>query len=148
MKLALMVAELPPRIDGIGDYTARLAEELARTDTVTVYTNDQRAHDPISGVRIVAAFRYENTASVGAVLAHLKADPPDWFVLQYNPFAYGKWGRNGHLPRLLWGIRRQLPRTGVAVMFHERHVPLRNNSLRFRVMAERMRIFHGSAPAQ
>lgn len=135
MKLALMVAELPPRIDGIGDYTARLAEELARTDTVTVYTNDQRAHDPIPGVAIVPAFRYADTASVGSVFDRLAADPPDWFVLQYNPFAYGKWGRNGHLPRLIWRIRRRLPQTRVAIMFHERHVPLRNNSVRFRVMA-------------
>ena len=49
------------------------------------------------------------------------ADPPDWLIVQYNPFSYGRWGYNPYLPAAVNLLRR---RTGirVALMIHEAFV--------------------------
>ena len=133
MKITIIAAAMPPQMDGIGDYTAHLAGELAKAHGVAVLTSRARAHTAIPGVAILPAFDPGQPTSCCQLLPPIRAAQPDWLLLQYNPFAYGKWGRNPHLPRVMALVKRQNPQTRLAVMVHEPFVPL--NSLKFAVMA-------------
>ena len=132
MKIHIISAALPPLLDGIGDYTANLAAELARSTSVTVLTGAP-APSPIPGVRVEMAFSADEPRSVWNLVGRVSADPPDWVLLQYNPFSYGRWGRNLHLPRVMRRIKRDAPGARFALMVHEPFVPL--TSWQFAVMA-------------
>ena len=83
MKITLISPALPPALDGIGDYSAFLSEELARQGhEVTVLTGTD--FSPISGVRIQKW--PPSDKGIFGVLPLIEADPPDWILLQYNPF--------------------------------------------------------------
>ena len=123
LKIHVISAALPPQLDGIGDYTANLAAELARSVTVKVFTGAQ-APTPIPGVRVETALTVDEPRSVWNLAAGVAADPPDWVLLQYQPFSYGRWGLNLHLPRVMRQIKRRHPRTRFALMVHEPFVPI------------------------
>jgi glycosyltransferase involved in cell wall biosynthesis len=123
LNIIIIAAALPPQLDGIGDYTACLAAELARSASVTILTGAPTP-DPIPGVRIETVFSADAPASVQGIADYVKANPPDWVLLQYNPFSYGKWGLNLHLPETLRRLRRVSPGTRLAVMVHEPFVPI------------------------
>ena len=131
MRLTLVAAAVPPAWDGIGDYTACLAGELAaghRGHAVTILTGDAAAAAarPVPGVTVRGAFDPARPASAGRLLDAIAAGEPDWLVLQYNPFSYGRRGFNLHLPRAMARVRERSPATRVAVMFHETYVPVVN----------------------
>jgi glycosyltransferase involved in cell wall biosynthesis len=115
---------LPPKLDGIGDYTARLAACLAETSMqVKVLTGIGPQSEPIPGVEITHPFSTQRRHSVLGLADCIIRDEPDWVVLQFQQFAYGRWGLNPFLPLTMRRIKQQCPRTGVAVMFHEDFVP-------------------------
>ena len=132
MKICIIAAALPPQLDGIGDYTANLAAELARSATVTVLTGAPTP-DPIPGVRVETAFAADDPRSVWNLVGRVAQDKPDWVLLQYNPFSYGRWGKNLHLPRVMRRIKCDVPGTRFALMVHEPFVPI--ISPQFAVMA-------------
>ena len=123
MKIHIIAAALPPQLDGIGDYTACLAAELAHSADVTVLTGAP-SPGPIPGVRIETAFSVDDPASVKGIARFVEADKPDWALLQYNPFSYGRWGLNLHLPEVMRQIKRRCPGTKFALMVHEPFVPI------------------------
>lgn len=123
MRMAVISAALPPQVNGIGDYTARIAEELAKSVTVSILTAQGHAHTPIANVPIFPVFRADQPASVKAIAAPIQQEKPDWILLQYNPFSYGAYGLNLHLPHILGRLRKKLPATRLAVMVHEPFVP-------------------------
>ncbi len=123
LRIHLISAALPPQRDGIGDYTACLASELSRSAEVTVLTGMPRPA-PIPGVCVQTAFSAQDPASVRQIAQIAAADRPDWALLQYNPFCYGRWGLNLHLPETMRRLRRVSPGTRVAVMVHEPFVPV------------------------
>ena len=133
MRVHLIAAALPPALDGIGDYTALVAAELARSATVTILTA-QANPEPIPGVAIETVFSASEPRSVWNLARHIKAAPPDWVLLQYNPFSYGQWGLNLHLPLVIRQIQRRHSGTKIAVMVHETFVPFGVN-WKFRVMS-------------
>ena len=124
MKIDLICSALPPALDGIGDYTAHLAVELAGTAQVRVLTGSAQPWDAIPGVPIVSAFDAKAPATMSALSARIAADPPDWVVLQYNPFSYGRRGLNLRLPQVMRAIRRGGFGTKFALMVHEPFVPV------------------------
>lgn len=132
MKLHIISAALPPKLDGIGDYTAYLAAELARSLDVTVLTG-MPDPAPIPGVRVETAFSADEPRSVWQLVDRVVQEKPDWVLLQYNPFAYGRWGLNLHLPRVMRRIKQVSPGTRFALMVHEPFVPI--ISPQFAVMA-------------
>ncbi len=123
MKLHIISAALPPQLDGIGDYTAQLAAELARTTDVTILMGAPTP-DPIPGVRVETVFDAHAPRSVWNLVDRVVQDKPDWVLLQYNPFSYGRWGLNLHLPEVLHKLRKQ--QVKVAVMAHETFTPATN----------------------
>ena len=133
MKLHIVAPALPPLLDGIGDYTAALVAQIADRADVTLLTGEGYEPAPIANARIVPAFRADAPQSVLNIGQIIRRERPDWLLVQYNPFMYGKWGRNPHLPIMLQALKRDLPGTRLAVMGHESFVPA--NSLRFAVMA-------------
>lgn len=123
MKITIIAAALPPQLGGIGDYSARVAAELARTQDVTVLTGTPLA-DPIPGVRIETVFSPDKPSSVNQIAEFIEANPPDWVLLQFEQFSYGKWGLNPFLPRAMQQIKRRCPQTRFAWMAHEDFVPI------------------------
>jgi glycosyltransferase involved in cell wall biosynthesis len=127
VKVAMIAAALPPQLDGIGDYSARIAAEMAKTCEVTVLTGDDAAHDPIPGCEMVTSFTPMNPATMGTLAEKVIALKPDWVLLQYNPFSYGKRGWNPNLASAMARIKRESPGTRIAVMAHETFMPLKGS---------------------
>jgi hypothetical protein len=125
MNVALAFPELPPRLDGIGDYTSQLSQALAESCRVRIYTAT-RDYTPLDRVTIETAFSLEGWQGILDLTERVCADPPDWLVLQYNPFSYGKWGFSPCLPQALHRIRMRCPSVRIAVMVHEPFVPIEN----------------------
>ena len=115
---------LPPSLNGIGDYTALLAQELARSAEVHILTAEDRRHASIADVNIVPAFAPTEPATVWRILQHVESIRPDWVILQYQPFCYGRWGLNLHLPLMVRKIKERSPGTRFALMAHEDFVPV------------------------
>jgi glycosyltransferase involved in cell wall biosynthesis len=137
LNVHLVFPALPPAHDAIGEYTAHLAGTLARTCRVSLLTAQQN-YNPIPGVSIQRAFTLDSTQfaqrqQLRGILDALKHETPDWLILQYNAFSYGRWGFNPYLPTLLKAIKRQYPRVRCAVMAHETWPPSLN--LRMAVMS-------------
>ena len=124
MNLYIIATALPPQVDGIGDYTARLAAELAGSACVTLLTSQGQSRDPIPGVLLEPLFSVQDPPSVGRIARRVENDRPDWVLLQYNPFSYGRWGLNLHLPAAMRRIKCRCAGTKIALMVHEPFVPV------------------------
>jgi glycosyltransferase involved in cell wall biosynthesis len=118
VKIAMIVAALPPKLDGIGDYTAHLAHELARSSKVTILTG-QAGADPIGDVVVKKALNVAVPSEIAPLANALEEVAPDWIVLQWNPFSYGKRGWNPYLPQCLRKYISARPKARLAVMVHE-----------------------------
>ena len=126
MRIDLLFPAFPPALDGIGDHTAHLARALARAGAeVRVWTAQPDA-TPIPNVRVVQAFRHPPPWGVKKLLAVISADPPDWLLVQFNQFSYGRWGLNPWLPKVLRRLRQRCPAMRLAILFHEDFVPPSN----------------------
>jgi glycosyltransferase involved in cell wall biosynthesis len=133
MAVTLVFPYLPPALDGIGDHTARLAEALAPHASVRVITARSSSDpEPIPGVEIQRAFGVERRRETSELVRAVEANQPDWLLLQFNQFSYGRWGLNPYLPLALQSIRKRCPRVRVAWFAHEDFVP--PTSARFMVM--------------
>jgi glycosyltransferase involved in cell wall biosynthesis len=126
MRIDLVFPKLPPALDGIGDHTARLAEALTAGGAEVRVLTAQEEADPIPGATVEKAFSMERRRGVHGVLAAARRHPPDWLVLQFNQFSYGRWGLNPHVPLMVRRLERQQPGVRVAVLFHEDFVPVTN----------------------
>lgn len=124
-RIDIVFPVLPPVLDGIGDYTARLACALAPHAHVRILTAQEEA-TPIQDVEIKEAFSMETRRGTRSLLDAVQADPPDWLLLQFNQFSYGQWGLNLHLPLTVRRIASTVPQTRIAWMAHEDFVPASN----------------------
>jgi glycosyltransferase involved in cell wall biosynthesis len=129
-RVDLVFPALPPALDGIGDHTARLAEALARDCDVRVLTAQEGAL-PIRGATVERAFTRSRRGAL-ALPAAVAARRPDWLLLQFEQFSYGRWGLNPLLPLALRVIRRRSPATRLALVAHEDFVPV--TSWKFAIM--------------
>jgi len=133
LSVAIVFPVLPPALDGIGDHTAQLARALSPHADVRVITaRAQPALDPIPGVEVDPAFGMERRREVAELVQAVEENEPDWLLLQFNQFSYGRWGLNPFLPRALQEVRRRCPRVRIAWFAHEDFVP--PTSARFMVM--------------
>lgn len=129
--IALAYPTLPPAMDGIAAYTARLAEALAQQCRVTVLTGapGEAGFEPIPGVDQRPAFSSFGRGVRGLANA-LDSDvrAPDWLLLQYNPACYSwRFKFNPYLIATLRKIRRRR-RTRVGLVLHEAYAG-QNDSL-------------------
>jgi glycosyltransferase involved in cell wall biosynthesis len=131
MKLTLVFPAFPPKLDGIGDHTARLAAALAERCNVTVLTTQPDAVD-VPGVDVSILPAFDTREGRQALVRAVKADAPDWLFVQFNQFSYGRWGFNPGFPLAIRHLRKTVPGMRIAVMFHEDYVPI--TSWKFAVM--------------
>ena len=115
----ILTPELPPECGGVGDYTAQVAEALARRgDTVSVYSPPASvrwtAPEGIEAVTLGDRFGAE---SMHALSVRLDRDPSSRLLVQYVPAVFGRRGANVAFCR--WVRSRADTDTDVRVMFHE-----------------------------
>ncbi len=123
LRIHIIAPALPPKLDGIGDHSARLATALTAAGAeVTLLAPRDVPLDPVPGVRVVPAFTPLDRRSVWDLVPIVAAHRPDWVLLQYNPFCYGRRGLNLSLPRAFAAMRS--PATRLAVFAHEQYVPV------------------------
>jgi glycosyltransferase involved in cell wall biosynthesis len=132
-RIAIVATVLPPRLDGIGDHTHRLAAAMAEHADVSVFTTRGFTPDAIAGVTTRQCFAIEPRREVADLAPVLSDYAPDWVILQYNPFCFGKRGLNPYLPALLGRIKKSSPGLKLAVMVHEMWMPAA--TLRYAVMS-------------
>jgi glycosyltransferase involved in cell wall biosynthesis len=132
MTIDHITAALPPALDGIGDYTACLAAQMGKWSHVRVLTGMDKPFDPIPGVELVPCFRPQQRTSSWKLVDAVVDHRPDWVILQFNQFSFGRWGLNPVLPMAMRAVRKRAPKTRLAVMFHEDFVP--KTSWKFRIM--------------
>jgi glycosyltransferase involved in cell wall biosynthesis len=135
LKVHIIAPALPPKLDGIGDHSARLAINLTAVgaDVTLLSPWDGPSADVIAGVRVLPSFSPEVRRSVWNLTEVIAAEKPDWVLLQYNPFSYGRRGLNLSLPRAFPAMRRRSPTTRLALFVHEESVPA--DTLKQAVMA-------------
>lgn len=122
MRIDLVFPAVPPAHDGIGDHTARLARILSEHCSVRILTA-QRDPAPIPGVEIESAFSLDRPWRIFDLCESVAVHPPDWLVVQFNQFSYGRWGFNPFLPLALDRVRRSTPAVNVAWIAHEDFMP-------------------------
>ena len=122
MRIDLVFPVLPPALDGIGDHTAHLAAALGPTDDVRVLCA-QPEHTPIDGVEVIPAFTLNTRRGIRPLQSVVEAQPPDWLLVQFNQFSYGRWGLNPYLPHTLYRLKRACPSMRLAWLAHEDFMP-------------------------
>jgi glycosyltransferase involved in cell wall biosynthesis len=133
MKVSLVFPVLPPALDGIGAYTARLAESLIPEVDVKIITAAENV-SVSSGVEVEkGAFSIDTPLGIRELKRWVCAATPDWLILQYNPFSYGTWGFAPVLPRVLHQLKAELPDLRIGLMVHEPFVPI--ESVKWAVMS-------------
>jgi glycosyltransferase involved in cell wall biosynthesis len=125
MRIDIVSAALPPKVDGIGDYTACLAAELATRHEVRILVGQPEAA-AIENVEVVPAFSAADRGSFRRVVDGVASSPPDWLILQFNQFSYGRWGLNPYVPYTMRRLRSRYPSTRLAVMYHEDFLPVKS----------------------
>ena len=130
LDVALVFPSLPPSLDGIGDHTAQFAAALARSARVRILTAEKEP-DAIPSVGIRQAFG-RTRSGIWRLVDAVAEDPPDWLVLQFDQFSYGRWGLNPFLPLAIRSIKRSCPQTRIAWIAHEDFVPV--TSWKFAIM--------------
>jgi len=119
VKIDLVYPTLPPELNGVGDHTAHLSAALADFGCQVRVITEQVHHDPIQGVSVHSAFSLQRRAGILALAEAVESTPPDWLVIQFEPFSYGHWGYNPYLPLALYRAKRAVPSLKLAVLFHE-----------------------------
>jgi len=130
-RIDLVFPVLPPVIDGIGDHTACFSRALSEQSDVRIWVSQGNYH-PIAGVDVRPAYSLERPSGIKSLLPSIEADPPDWLILQFNQFSYGRWGFNPYVPLVVREMKRRIPSMRVAWVAHEDFVPV--SSAKFAVM--------------
>lgn len=121
----MVSSALPPVVDGIGDHAALMAESLARMGhSLTCIVPSGPTYNAIPSVAIKPCWNPGVATSVVDAIVDSARGGIDVVYIHYNPFCYGKWGRNLALLALRKRLRAISPAIQLAVMIHERHVPL------------------------
>ena len=123
LAIALIAAALPPKLDGIGDYTANIAAELAKSADVVLLGPKTYTPTPIPGIVIHPLTDFSRPFRLESLTTYLETYQADWLLLQYNPFSHGRWGLNVRLPLVMRAIQR-LRKPKIVLMVHEPFVPV------------------------
>jgi glycosyltransferase involved in cell wall biosynthesis len=125
LRVLMVSSALPPVVDGIGDHAALMAESLAAMGhSVTCLVPSGTNYADIPGVAIKPSWSPKVATSVIDSIVEAVRGGIDVVYIHYNPFCYGKWGRNLALMNIRKRIKAVHPKVKLAVMIHERHVPL------------------------
>ncbi len=122
MRLLFITNNMPPLVDGVGDYTFNLAREFARHghDVAVVCREDSRIKADYDDIKVFPVVRRWNFYGVNVVKKLLDKLDVDVVLLQYVPQGYQSKG----LPFPLIHLTRMLNRRGVGLFtfFHEVYI--------------------------
>lgn len=126
MQIDIIFPRLPPAIDGIGDHSLLLAAGIAaRGHEVRLLTRhpEQSTVNEMAGlnVQVVEAWPNGNLLSVDVLKRAVAARRPDWLILQFEQFSYGRYGYNPKLARLFTSLKHVSPNTKVLLYAHENY---------------------------
>ena len=127
MKLLFICDNFPPVVDGVGDYTYHLSNQLAqRGHAVSVICSRKAEIAQYAGtqtaVRVMPAVAGWNRQAIGTIMDLAGEIQPDWVILQYVPYSYNHYG----VPFWLRGLASGLKARGykLAVTCHEIFIDL------------------------
>jgi len=123
MRIDLVFPRLPPALDGIGDHTAHLSSALAARDCAVRVLTAQQDWAPRPNVEVERAFHTRTRRGILALVDSVRTRAPDWLLVQFEQFSYGRWGLNPFLPLALHRLGSAAPATQTAVIFHEDYMP-------------------------
>lgn len=112
---------LPPKIDGVGDYTWNLACALRDLGIdVRVFTSEEQqgSEGLVKNEWVFPVIRLWQPKSVIKALKTVTGQAPDWFCFQYVPQLYNRWGAAWEVPYILRALKKEF-RSRIAVTFHE-----------------------------
>lgn len=118
MTLLLLCNRFPPAIDGVGDYTANLAQALSHTGArVHIICKAQKTVVAPANVSVHPMITSWNYASHPGILGRIAEIDPDWVGIQYVPTGFQRQGMPWDLPRLAGVLKKSGRR--IFTMFHE-----------------------------
>ncbi len=131
MRIALVTRRYPPDCCGVGDYTARLAETLARQGhemVVFVASKNENQKSEVrnqnqstektdaSEIRVVR-IKLDGWGDVGGAVEAIRAAGPERVQIEYSNYGWSRLGFAFWLNRFVWGLRRAgIP---VTIALHE-----------------------------
>lgn len=121
MKISFLVRWLPPKIDGVGDYTWNLARALREYGIdACVFTSEEQQGSKglLKNEWVFPIVRQWQPKAIIEALKTIKGHTPDWFCFQYVPQMYSRWGIAWQIPDILWAFKKEF-RCKIAVTFHE-----------------------------
>jgi glycosyltransferase involved in cell wall biosynthesis len=120
MHIAILIPELPPKVNGIGDYTFFLSQALANQFNckITLLTSEGNFQCP-QGCQLEKGVFVPGSALLETLPKAMSRLQADWFVIQYNPFLYAHRGFNPWFIGAVAKVRAQQPHLRMAVMAHE-----------------------------
>lgn len=119
MRIDFAFPALPPALNGVGDHTALTARLMAESGHEVRILCATGPHALVSGVTVVPCMTGCLPWTARKLAPAVKAAAPDWLILQYASFAWGRWGLNPLLERLV----RSVAPTRVALLCHENYPP-------------------------
>lgn len=135
----LVFPVLPPTLDGIGDHTAHLARALDDRGVSVRILTAQPSWSAPRNITVRQAFRRGPRWGVLDLVEFYRTrSVPDWFLIQFEQFSYGRWGLNPFLPLAVRRIQRLAADLRVAIMFHEDFMPA--SSLKTAIMSSWQRV--------
>lgn len=125
MKIGLICPHLPPRICGVGDYTARLATELANQGHSVCIATAEPAPDNIGGCEVKSFAMPWASSAFSEMARWFSGKKLDRIILQYTPQLYAPATLGVH-PALAVFIGRLKRVLGVPIIVtvHEAHYPV------------------------
>lgn len=111
---------LPPRIDGVGDYTWNLACALRKQGIdVDVFTSkEQGCKGLVENEWVFPVIKLWHPKAILEALKAVTVQAPDWFCFQFVPQLYGRFCFAWQTPDILAALKKEF-RCKIAVTFHE-----------------------------
>lgn len=120
MQINFLVRWLPPRIDGVGDYTWNLVNALRNLAVdARLFTSKEQAPLGLAQNEWVFPIISEwKPKEVVKALKNVTGHTPDWLCLQYVPQSYSRKCIAWHIPLILDVLKKEF-QCNMAVTFHE-----------------------------
>lgn len=119
MKILFITNNLPPLVDGVGDYTYNIAKQFMRHnhEVYIICRNNPQINTNVLGITILPIINKWNCNCYKPIINVIKNNSIDVVSLQYVPHGYHPKG----LPLGLIPMVRTIKKTGVKIMifFHE-----------------------------
>jgi glycosyltransferase involved in cell wall biosynthesis len=119
MRILFVCKTVPPKIDGVGDYTWNLAHEFAKrgfTVFVACLNDSNLNYENSSTVKLLPIVKSWTFTGTRQLVENLRVIKPEWILFQYVPFSFQRRGIPIRLPSLISEWRKH---SKVLIFFHE-----------------------------